>query len=345
MARAAQGHTLDAVFLEEEWRLVIDAWGVTDAAAYRDLPRLGRRQRMPAARRDSLWQLFAAVRADLAARGLMTRAAMFHRLADHFATVPAPWDYVVVDEAQDISVAELRFLSALAGAKPNGLFFAGDIGQRIFRAAFPWKALGVDIQGRSRSLKVNYRTSRQIRSRSDRLLPSRLTESDGGEEDRRGVVSVFEGPPPEIRRFPDAAAESDALGLWLVHLQKEGFAADEIGVLVRTIAQYPRARDAIDFAGLDIAELVGSMGQARGKVSLATMHQAKGMEFRAVAVLACDARIIPNDERLLLARDEASLDEIFATERHLLYVAATRARERLWLSGAGQVSEFLEDLT
>ncbi len=74
------------------------------------------------------------------------------------------------------------------------------------------------------------------------------------------------------------------------------------------------------------------------------MHQAKGMEYRAVAVIACDASIIPSEARLLLARDEAMLDEVFATERHLLYVAATRSRERLWISGAGEISEFLTDM-
>ncbi len=74
------------------------------------------------------------------------------------------------------------------------------------------------------------------------------------------------------------------------------------------------------------------------------MHDAKGAEFRSVMILACDADVIPSSERLMAARDEADLDEVFATERHLLYVAATRAREHLWLSGTTPVSEFLSDL-
>jgi hypothetical protein len=344
LAAAGVGQSLDTAFLEEEWRLVIDAWGVPDAATYRDFPRLGRRQRMPGARRDALWDVFATARASLAAQGRITRAAMFHRLADHFAAAPSPWNHILVDEAQDISIAELRFLASLAGDRPNGLFFAGDIGQRIFRAAFPWKALGVDITGRSRSLKVNYRTSQQIRARSDRLLPARLTESDGAEEDRRGVVSVFEGPIPDLRRFPDPAAESAALGRWLAALKEEGFAPAEIGVLVRSTAEYARAVAALDLAGLGHADLARSSPPNRDKATLATMHEAKGTEFRAIAVMACDAAVIPSEARLLGARDEATLDEIFATERHLLYVAATRARERLWLSGVNPISEFLEDM-
>lgn len=74
------------------------------------------------------------------------------------------------------------------------------------------------------------------------------------------------------------------------------------------------------------------------------MHDAKGTEFRAVSVVACDADVIPSESWLLGASDEATLDEVFATEHHLLYVAATRVRERLWLSRASPASEFIEDL-
>uniref|UniRef100_UPI00359C8B42 hypothetical protein n=1 Tax=Salmonella enterica TaxID=28901 RepID=UPI00359C8B42 len=82
-----------------------------------------------------------------------------------------PFDYAVVDEAQDLGVAEARFLAALTGEWPDGLFFAGDLGQRIFQQPFSWKALGLDVRGRSFTLRINYRTSHQIRSHADRLLP------------------------------------------------------------------------------------------------------------------------------------------------------------------------------
>ena len=97
-----------------------------------------------------------------------------------------PFDFVVVDEAQDISVAQLRFLAALGGGRPNSLFFAGDLGQRIFQQPFSWKALGVDIRGRSRTLRINYRTSHQIRMQADRLLGPELSDVDGNTEDTAG---------------------------------------------------------------------------------------------------------------------------------------------------------------
>lgn len=75
------------------------------------------------------------------------------------------------------------------------------------------------------------------------------------------------------------------------------------------------------------------------------MHLAKGLEFRAVAVMACDDEVLPSQQRIGAVADEATLEEVYNTERHLLYVACTRARDRLWVSGVAPISEFLDDLT
>ena len=115
---------------------------------------------------------------------------------------------VVVDEAQDLSVAQLRFLAALGKYRGDALFFAGDLGQRIFQQPFSWKALGVDVRGRSTTLKVNYRTSHQIRMQADRLLGPELTDVDGNSEDRKGTVSLFNGPPPTIQTLDSIEQEA-----------------------------------------------------------------------------------------------------------------------------------------
>ena len=107
-------------------------------------------------------------------------------LAEHYRKgALSPFDFAVVDEAQDISIAQLRFLAAISLGRPNALFFAGDLGQRIFQQPFSWKAAGVDIRGRSATLKINYRTSHQIRSQSDRLLGPEISDVDGISEERK----------------------------------------------------------------------------------------------------------------------------------------------------------------
>ena len=182
-----------------EWEQVVDAWQLDTWEAYRDVPRLGRRRRLPESQRRVLWSIFEQVRSGLRERSLITRSEMFGQLASRFGeTQKSPFDFVVVDEAQDIGVAQLRFLAALGAERPDGLFFAGDLGQRIFQQPFSWQALGVEIRGRSRTLKINYRTSHQIRKRSDLLLGTEISDIDGNTEERSGTISVFNGPEPSI---------------------------------------------------------------------------------------------------------------------------------------------------
>ncbi len=213
---ASGDHKFSALFLRAEWSQVVDAWQLGTWEAYQSAQRLGRRTRLPAARRAVLWKIFEGVRAVFTARGLKTESAVFQALADAQAQRRSPaYDAAVVDEAQDISIAQLRFLAALANGRPNALFFCGDLGQRIFQQPFSWKALGVDVRGRSKTLRVNYRTSHQIREQADRLLGSEIVDVDGNREDRRQTISVFNGLPPHVATYSTERHESDSVGAWL----------------------------------------------------------------------------------------------------------------------------------
>jgi superfamily I DNA/RNA helicase len=295
---------------------------------------MGRKSRLGPNQRARLWPAFQAVREALAAERYTTWANVFTDLADALARRPSkPFDHVVVDEAQDLAPAELRFFAALAPAKADGLFLSGDVGQRIFQHPFSWASLGVDVRGRSHALKVCYRTSQQIRRAADKLLPTVLRDTDGLEDERRGIISVFDGPPPEVKSLDTVAAEADAVRKTVEAWLGDGIAPHEIGVFVRTAQLVTRARAAI--AGL----------AGEDEMTTAPMSLAKGLEFRAVVVMACDEGILPLDERVADAADEAELDDIYETERRLLYVACTRAREHLLLTGVAPTSEYLADFT
>jgi mRNA-degrading endonuclease RelE of RelBE toxin-antitoxin system len=332
-------------FMLGEWNDVVDAWQLESWNDYRDVKRLGRKTRLPEAQRARLWQVFAAVKADLADKGLITSAEMFSQLANAMAERKhPPYDFCVVDEAQDISVAQLRFLAALGGDRPNSLFFAGDLGQRIFQTPFSWKSLGVDIRGRSQTLRINYRTSHQIRMQADRLLGPEVIDVDGNVDDRRGTVSVFNGPHPDIRVFYDEEQEIGAVSEWLLERSNEGLAAHEIGIFVRSSDQIERAKSAAQKCNLPFKLLDEQMETTTGKMIISTMHLAKGLEFRAVVVMACDDEVIPLQERIENVSDNADLEEVYDTERHLLYVACTRARDHLLVTSVDPSSEFLDDL-
>lgn len=348
-AQSVPGHGFGRHFLLTEWEHVVDAWQLDHWEAYRDVARLGRRTRLPEGRRAVLWSIFERVRSGLRDKGLITTSELFTTLASALKNRSNPvFDFAVVDEAQDLGVAHLRFLVALGGGdgsvRPNALFFAGDLGQRIFQQPFSWKGLGVDVRGRSRTLRVNYRTSHQIRSQADRLLDPTVADVDGNAEDRSDTVSVFNGPPPRVRILSDHDEESDVVGHWLTECTADGIQPHEIGVFVRSDAQIGRAVRAVELAGLPYQVLDDHVATTHGHLSVSSMHLAKGLEFRAVAVMACDDEVIPLQERIEIVGDDGDLQEVYETERHLLYVACTRARDRLLVTGTAPSSEFLDDL-
>ena len=342
---AVGGHKFSLYFLITEWEQIVDAWQLETWEAYRDVERLGRKTRLQEGQRTVLWSIFERVRAELKKRQLITSSEMFTALATVIArNTSVIFDFVVVDEAQDLSVAHLRFLSALGGGRPNALFFAGDVGQRIFQQPFSWKSLGVDVRGRSRTLRVNYRTSHQIRTQADRLLGPALTDVDGIGEDRNDTVSVFNGPPPTVRSFASEDEESEAIAAWLVEHSEASVVPHEFGVFVRSAAQLDRARAAAKRSAMAFKVLDEQVETTSGHISISTMHLAQGLEFRAVVVMACDDEVLPLQQRIETVGDDADLKEVYETERHLLYVACTRARDHLFVSGVAPVSEFLDDL-
>jgi superfamily I DNA/RNA helicase len=205
--------------------------------------------------------------------------------------------------------------------------------------------VGVNIRGRCRTLRVNYRTSHQIRMQADRLLGPEVRDVDGEVEKRSETVSVFNGPVPEIRTFATQADEIEAVAAWIAEQIGAGVQPHEIGVFVRSDAELDRARAAIEAAGQSSLVLDTHVATAAGKISVATMHLAKGLEFRAVAVMACDDEVIPLQERIENVGDDADLQEVYDTERQLLYVACTRARDHLLVTCTEPASEFLDDLT
>ena len=345
-ASAATGNDRFSLrFLLTEWEQVVDAWQLKAWEEYRNVLRLGRKTRLPETYRSDLWSIFEHVRDRLHQQGLVTHAEIFNRLAENLSKHNhPPFDFIVVDEAQDISVSQLKFLAAIGADRPNALFFAGDLGQRIFQQPFSWKALGVDIRGRSRTLRVNYRTSHQIRTQADRLLDPEIADVDGNKETRRGTVSVFNGPKPLIVSQDTPDEEIDVVSKWLRERIDEGFMPHEVGVFVRSTRELDRAKRAVEAAKLPYKVLDENVETASGYASISTMHLAKGLEFRAVVVMACDDEVIPSQERIETVADDADLEEVYNTERHLLYVACTRARDHLLVTSIEPASEFLDDL-
>jgi superfamily I DNA/RNA helicase/mRNA-degrading endonuclease RelE of RelBE toxin-antitoxin system len=345
ISRKVGGHSFSDSFLLHEWTDVVDAWQLSTWEAYRDVARLGRKTRLGEKQRAVLWKIFSELHRRLEEGALFTPAMIFAAVTDELRKAgKAPFQHAVVDEAQDVNVPQLRFLAALAGDRPDGLFFAGDLGQRIFQTPFSWKSLGVDVRGRSSTLRINYRTSHQIRQQADRLLGPEMADVDGNVITRRGTISVLNGAEPEVRLFPDEAAEERGIDEWLKARLADGVQPEAMAVFVRSSAQVERARRAVANAGLAVTTPAPGVDPEPGKVVLMPMHQAKGLEFRAVVTACCDDGVLPLQPRIEAVVDESDLEDVYNTERQLLYVACTRARDWLLVTGVEPGSEFLGDL-
>lgn len=179
---------------------------------------------------------------------------------------------------------------------------------------------------------------------ADRLLDGEVSDVDGNKEERGDTVSVFNGPPPMVQTFPSEDAEIAAVAQWIEARIADGVIAHEIAIFVRSAAQLNRAVAALKATRLAYRILDEQLETSHGKVSISTMHLAKGLEFRAVAVMACDDEVVPLQERISAGGDDSDLQETYITERQLLYVACTRARDHLCISATDPASEFLADL-
>jgi len=337
----------EAAFLRAEWDAVVDYWGLADWPAYRDILRRGRGSPLSRSRRWRVWRVMEGVRRRLDAAGTGTwgdavdraRAAVEAAVAGGAAP---PYAHVVADEAQDFGPRDLGLIRALAPPGPHDLFFAGDVGQRIYRWPFPWREAGVDVRGRGARLTVNYRTTAQIKRFADRLAPARLADVDEAEAVRT-AVSLLNGPEPECLGGGGVEAEVTALAAWLAGLLARGLAPHEIGVFARTARLLEeRAEPACTRAGLAHGRPArGALPEDRAV--LATMHAAKGLEFRAVALVGCDADQLPHPRALAAADDADGRRAATERERCLFYVGCTRARDALLITWADAPSPFLAE--
>lgn len=327
-------------FLRAEWDSVIDALGITTWDEYRRVPRVGRGTPLGARQRKLAWSVFERVYSELDAAGRMT----FEMLCNHVTHLlnesgDRPYDHVVVDEAQDFGPAELRLCRALAPTSTNDLFFAGDAGQRIYKGKFSWLSQGVDVRGRSSVLRINYRTTEQIRAFADQVLPPDLSAED---EEDRASYSVFPGVPPVLHNEESVTKEIERISEIIESLLERGYSPGDIAMFARTrnLAN-TRAVPALARLNLEAEPLRNDNPPSHERVAVGTMHAAKGLEFRAVILVACDASVVPLEFVLEQATDSAELDDAVEKERHLLYVATTRARDELFITSSGAPSSLL----
>lgn len=340
-SRFASG--FEASFVHSEWASVIQLQGIVSWAEYRGAKRTGRGRPLSVTDRKNLWQVFENTFERLTERHHYDWASLC-RKAEEIVTqgrVASPYSSVIVDETQDLKSAELRFLRSLCARHLGQFLLAGDAGQRIYAGGFSLGALGIDVRGRSHVLRINYRTTEQIRRLADSLLGTSADDLDGEQETRKGTRSLLRGPQPTLQGFDTGAAEISGAVEWIKVRLANGLKADEVACFARTGKRIDELRTALTGAALKSHLLSdGDEDESHG-VHLGTMHRAKGLEYKAVLVLDCSATALPNPTALRGLDDPLDRELAEARERQLLYVAMTRARDELRLSWSGAPSRFV----
>lgn len=336
-------------FYESEWREVIQEQDIRDLDTYLGAVRRFRGTRLSRADRRKLWEAFEAYRDAMARAGVaepveILRAA---RMDLEQNGEPPRYRSVVVDETQDFSTEALRLLRAIAGPEhPNDLFLVGDAHQRIYGRPVALGPCGINIRGRrSRELRLNYRTTAAICRWSVRTLGQEAFDDlDDGSATLRGYTSLRNGRAPTVRFFDDVADERDFITSEIQRLLDDGRSPDEVCVVARTKNLLTGGYGpALEKAGI-VHEVLERQEAGPNTVRLATMHRVKGLEFPVVFVAAAKDGIVPLDTPQLNSSDPVVARMAELTERCLLYVASSRARDLLYVTCSGSPSPFLEGL-
>jgi superfamily I DNA/RNA helicase len=344
--RVRHAPEFDGRFVSAEWDNVVRLHGLSSWDEYRSARRTGRGRGVSVKQRKALWAIFGEALDLLQKKGLLDWPGLCARasaLLDSGA-VQSPFSAVVVDEVQDLKPPELLFLRALCVTKPENLMVCGDAGQRIYPGGFSLGALGINIRGRSVVLRINYRTTEQIRRMADAMLGDSSDDMDGGAEARSGTRSLLRGPTPSLLGYPDQRSELEGAVAHIKRWLGSGVRPEEVAVFARTGKLLDGFGSVLDEAGFAWRRLSDKADVQNGELSLGTMHRAKGLEFKAVLVMGCSDSAIPSPVVLRAADDPLDKEVAEAMEKHLLYVAMTRARDELAVTWFGAPSRFLEPL-
>lgn len=343
---ANNGLYFDVNFYEEEWNRVVIAQEALSLEKYIKATRNGRGTRLDRKKRMLVWKVFdhyQNLMKEKQVRDINT--AMYESTKLLQATGGRPrYAHVIVDEGQDFSDNAYRLLRALAGEEhENDLFIVGDSHQRIYRNHPTLSKCGINVRGRSSILKINYRTTEEIRRYAFALLNG-ISFDDLDEDVDLGdrCQSLTHGEKPIIRNFKDASGEFDFIVREIKKLQANGTALTDICIVARTRKLVDDYIAQLTKAGIRSYVIKRNKSDDRtfDGLRIATMHRVKGLEFKYVFVAAVNNRIVPLSSAINKT-DAVSEAESMTAEKCLLYVAMTRAQKGAYITSYGKASEFI----
>jgi len=338
---------LPDAFYREEWQRVIQPQSIETLEQYKRASRIGRGTKLNRAARVKVWAVFEEYRNQLTLHKKKEVDDAYRdaaALLEH-GGVSLSYAAVVVDEAQDIGTQAFRLIRRLVPKGPNDLFIVGDGHQRIYgRNKVVLRRCGINIRGRSRKLRINYRTTEEIRRWAVNLLEGYpVDDLDGGSDSNQGFKALTHGEPPKRRHFDSADQQVGFIIEYLTQLQGEGEPLGQVCIVARVMSEVERIRAALEKAGIPTFQIQAD-GSDRGQpeaVRLATMHRVKGLEFDRVILASVNEDLVPLAAAVKDKGDPVEARQADLEERSLLYVAVTRAKRAAYVLSYGRESAYL----
>ena len=331
-------------FFRDEWERVVQAQGCETWEHYKKASRSGRGVRMSRGQRRQAWPVFEEYRHLLEKHGLREPEDALRdakALLDQ-GSIRLRVRSILVDEAQDMSTHAFALLRAvIPDERPNDLFIAGDGHQRIYRKQVVLSRAGVNIMGRGRRLRINYRTTDEIRRYAVALLEGiAFDDLDAGEDSTAGYRSLMHGEVPELRVGDTFEDEAEAIAEWLT-----GVELRRCCLVARTHKLVARYSDALQDRGIETQKIQASAADDHSKPGLrvATMHRVKGLEYDRIILAGLTDKAMPFEDQIERTKDKSVQREAELMERALLYVAITRARRAVLVTAHGTVSGWIPE--
>ena len=333
-------------FYKDEWVKVVQAQEVYDKVSYCKASRIGRGVRLDRKVRMQIWDVFDEyqnIMNEKLQRDVETAMYECRKILEN-KKLTGQYTSIIVDEGQDLSPSAYRLLRSLAGDEHrNDIFIVGDSHQRIYRNKAVLSKCGINVRGRSSYLRINYRTTEEIRKFAFGLLNGvSFDDLDDDYDNGKGCQSLTHGDKPEIKEFATPEEELDYLVSRIHELETAGIEQKNICIVARTHKLLDSYIAGLQRAGIKSFEIKANKTDDRTfeGVRIATMHRVKGLEFDYVFAVAVNKKVLPFGTRADF-EDDISLEEFRTGEKCLLYVALTRARKSACVTCYGGLSELI----
>jgi superfamily I DNA/RNA helicase len=348
LALAATEFDLPQSFYREEWGHVIQAQGLTNIDQYLRASRIGRGIRLSRSQRKAIWSVFEEYRTQLNDHMLCEIDDAYRAACDLLVQLGnvLPYRSVVVDEGQDFGEQAYRLIRQLLPGIDlhNDLFIVGDAHQRIYRSKVVLSKCGVNVAGRGRTLRINYRTTDEIRKWASEILQGvAVDDLDGGIEVEKGYKALLRGERPNVRAAKSYDDEIELITKFVRERVGDGEDLRSICLVTLTNDMADRYAEALRRNGIETYRIKRSATDDRRVqgVRLATMHRVKGLEFDRVIIAGLN-----HDTDMHRSIDDSTCDaavkqEMELQRRCLLYVAATRAKKEVVFTYSGRPSKYV----